>query len=113
MYSFLKGFLVLQKQFQNGSFHCCEQVLFTTLFDKNSNKKRHKTKSLWYICSKWHTGERSERFLWDNMYVKQQGNDLMINPWWNDQQNAQMLQDELKCKQSLCKDLENKRWSKI
>ena len=80
---------------------CCEQVLFTTRFDKNanSNKKRHRTKSLWYICSKWQKGERGERFLWDNMYVKQQGNDLMINPWCNEQQNAQMLQDELKCKQ--------------
>jgi len=34
------------------------------------------------------------------MYLKQQGTDLMINhPWCNEQQNAQMLQDELKCKQ--------------
>jgi len=78
---------------------CCEQVLFTTRFDQNSNKKRHRTKILWYICSKWHKGERSEQFLWDNMYVKQQGNDLMTNPWCNEQQNAQMLQGELKCKQ--------------
>jgi len=31
--------------------------------------------------------------------LKQQGNDLMINPWCNEQQNAQILQDELKCKQ--------------
>jgi len=36
------------------------------------------------------------------MYVKQQDNDLMINPWCNEQQNAQMLQDELTCKTSLC-----------
>jgi len=38
---------------------CCEQVLFTTLLDQNSNKKWHRTKSLWYICSKWHKRERS------------------------------------------------------
>jgi len=36
------------------------------------------------------------------MYVKQQGNDPMMNPWCNEQQNAQMLQDEVTCKTSLC-----------
>ena len=81
---------------------CCDQVLFTTRLDQNSNKKCHRTKSLWYICSKGHKGERSEQFLWDNMHVKQQGNDLMTIPWCNEQQNAQMLQDELTCKTSLC-----------
>jgi len=30
------------------------------------------------------------------MYLKQQGNDFMTNPWCNEQQkNAQMLQDKM------------------
>jgi len=82
---------------------CCEQVLFPTRLDQYSNKKRHRTKSLWYICSKEHKGKRSEQFLWDNMHIKQQGKDFMIIPWCNEQQNAQLPQNELTYKTRLCK----------
>ena len=42
------------------------------------------------------------------MHVKQQGNDLMINPWCNEQQNAQLLQDELTCKSMQLKEIDQR-----
>ena len=84
------------------ALRCCEQVLFPTRLDQLSNKKRHRTKSLWYTCSKGHKRKRSEQFLWDNMHVKQQGKDFMIIPWCSEEHNAQLLQDELTCKTRVC-----------
>jgi len=93
---------------------CCERVLFPTRLEQYSNKKRHRTKRLWYICSKGHKGKRSEQFLWDNMHVKQQGKDFTIIPWCNEQQNAQLLQDKLTCKTRLCELKEaNQRASRV